>query len=295
MTPLKISEIQPRPQGLFTNPGEVVELPFTVFRLRAADPYPSIQGFEILPGDDHAPGFLVAWDPADKLTAAFHAQWAGWPQHEPVGSIAFNPDQWEWQETNATRVSPEIFGFANRIEDISAPSATIFPADDTHGLAGFGLVSRGNETGCEIKLTEAVFRASVLRNILIRTSNVPIPSETIRALNRIKELPDDWDGDGASKIEEETVSKATSLIREAFLASSSKLEPPSVAPAFGGMIVAEWSGPGGRELILDIPPGDEPPGFLLVEPSDDGNEIETDAEIGNFWSIRDVIARLNGE
>ena len=122
-----------------------------------------------------------------------------------------------------------------------------------------------------------------------------IPAGILRALQRIRELPDNWDGDGATRIEEETLSRATRLIREACRVAPHDLKPPSVAPAFGGMIVAEWSGPGGRELILDIPPLGEVPGFLLVEPSGEGDEIETDAELAPPWTMRQLIARLTGE
>ena len=120
----------------------------------------------------------------------------------------------------------------------------------------------------------------------------PIPSETLAALERIKGLPDNWDGDGASRIDEKTVEKAEQLIREAFLAAPQGLKSPSVAPGFGGMIVAEWSGPKGRELILDIHAGDETPGFLLVERSPDGEEIETDEELSPPWYIPNLISRL---
>jgi hypothetical protein len=145
-----------------------------------------------------------------------------------------------------------------------------------------------SEAGATLELVRRAFRATVLPRDVV-------PVQTLRSLKRIKELPDNWDGDGASRIEEETVLRAAGLIREAFQAAPNKLKPPSVAPAFGGMIVAEWSGPDGRELILDIPPAGEVPGFLLVEPSVDGDEIETDALLVPPWSMRHLIARLNGE
>ena len=166
----------------------------------------------------------------------------------------------------------------------------------TYGSMSLGSTYHANETFYLRKLLEDAFRLFGALIILVEPNPNPdpAPSETLTALERIKELPDNWDGDGASRIDEKTVEKAQQLIREAFLAAPDKLKPPSIAPGFGGMIVAEWSGPEGRELILDIHPGDEASAFLLVEHSPDGEEIETDEELGSTWSMRDLIVRLIG-
>ena len=177
--------------------------------------------------------------------------------------------------------------------EVSTATSSITPdgyflmplTEDDHSLA----------VGGSTKLAEGVGAVNAFISHLHRAQPEVIPAQTLRVLQSIKALPDNWDGDGATRIAEETVSRATRLIRQAFQAAPNDLKPPSVAPAFGGMIVAEWSGPGGRELILDIPPAGESPGFLLVEPNGEGEEIETDAELTPPWTMRQLIARLIGE
>ena len=122
-----------------------------------------------------------------------------------------------------------------------------------------------------------------------------IPKVTLDALNRISSLSNNWDGNEAQRVHPNTIEKARLLLEEAFSVLPVNIPLPSVAPAFNGMIVVEWTGLEGRELILDVPPGEEPPGFLLVDPNAVGAEKETDSEIGDEWSIRGVIARLLGD
>ena len=141
--------------------------------------------------------------------------------------------------------------------------------------------------------TEGVI-CSWIEAVLSEPVGTNIPFETLDALKAMVELPDNWDGNGALAIPEETVKKAIKILDEAYHLPPGSLPDPSVAPAFGRMIVAEWTGPNGNELILDIPSGDKPPTVLLVERDEQGNEEETDREIGNYWSIREVVVRLLG-
>ena len=82
------------------------------------------------------------------------------------------------------------------------------------------------------------------------------------------------------------------MLRRAYLVAGDVLPVPFISPAHDGMLVAEWKTATGKELILDVPPDETLPGFLLVEPSPSGDEFETDAEIGDEWPIERVIHQM---
>lgn len=195
----------------------------------------------------------------------------------------------------------DLIRLAHEITDTSQSSATVLNSTATDLIIS-GIPSQHNydfipgyeETSYQGHTLGFSLPNSVTVVFISHRITESIPSQTINALERIKNLPDNWDGDGATRIDPGTVEKAKQLIRQAFLAAPGRLKPPSVAPAFDGMIVAEWSGPDGRELILDIPAGDQFPGFLLVERSPQGEEIETDDELIPPWSVPRLIARLMG-
>jgi hypothetical protein len=67
---------------------------------------------------------------------------------------------------------------------------------------------------------------------------------------------------------------------------------PFIAPANNGMLVLEWETPEGTELIVDVPPQDEPVSFLLIEHDESGSRVETEEVIGERWNLREVIRRL---
>ena len=171
-------------------------------------------------------------------------------------------------------------------------TATNVLAADTYDQLVFHVPRNRGKASTVRQLLDVALRRPVTVVLVSDQSPDLVPSETLSALRSMKNLPDNWDGDGASPIDEATVTRAEQLIRQAFLASPKRLKPPSIAPGYGGMIVAEWSGPAGTELILDIPAENEPPGFLLIEISPAGDELETDAYLGDAWSIQDLIARL---
>ena len=253
--------------------------------------------------DLHNVSPLSPWDEDIKTTENAFGHGIVWDQpqsavrHDTPSSewlIEANRRLTDWQETASIRVGHQIGDLVQAFERPLYSTATDAITVGTYSSMSLGSTYHANEIFYLRKLLEDAFRRSTALIYLTELNPDPTPGETLTALERIKELPDNWDGDGASRIDEKTVEKAQQLIREAFSAAADKLKPPSIAPGFGGMIVAEWSGPEGRELILDIHPGDEAPGFLLVEHSPDGEEIETDEELGSTWSMRDLIVRLAG-
>ena len=119
-----------------------------------------------------------------------------------------------------------------------------------------------------------------------------IPREILDRLDYLATLPPNWDNDGASAVSELTVNRVKQLLRRAYTAGGNRLSVPFISPAHNGMLVVEWKTSTGKELILDVPPNETPPGFLLVEPSPSGDEFETDAAIGDEWSIEKVIHQM---
>ena len=123
----------------------------------------------------------------------------------------------------------------------------------------------------------------------------PLPKGISDKLASLARLPENWDGAGASSISPNTVQRAKAILLEAFSVGKGRIPLPSIAPTSQGMIVCEWSMPNGTELILDVPPGDESPVFLLVEVDQEGAEIETEAQLGEEWPIESLISRLLGD
>lgn len=139
------------------------------------------------------------------------------------------------------------------------------------------------------------------REVDIMTQRIPfvaappaevVPQEILDRLAYLAGLPPNWDGEGGAPVTQFTVERIKTLLRGAYSATDDVLPIPFISPAHDGMLVAEWKTESGKELILDIPPDDTSPGFLLVEPQPSGGEIETDAEIGIEWPIKRVIHRL---
>lgn len=122
-----------------------------------------------------------------------------------------------------------------------------------------------------------------------------IPEETKQALERIRKLPDNWDEDGASKIDDATVDKAEQLIAAAFCGAPYELKLPSVAAGYGGMIVVEWSGiTGGNELIVDVHEGDKPFGYLLVKTVAFSDiKTEYDGKFNSAYEVRELLSLIN--
>ena len=119
-----------------------------------------------------------------------------------------------------------------------------------------------------------------------------LPREILDRLNYLAGLPENWDSEGASAVTEFTINRIKGLLRRAYSAAGDRLTIPFISPAHDGMLVIEWKGPTGKELILDVPSDETFPGFLLVELRPTGDEVETDAEIGDEWPIEKVIYQL---
>lgn len=120
-----------------------------------------------------------------------------------------------------------------------------------------------------------------------------LPPELSDRLNRLATLPQNWDSYGAAPINPKTIKRVRSILREIFAVGAKDIPHPFIAPANDGTLVLEWETRNGKELILDVPPDDEPASFLLVEPEAQGGEKEIEGLVGEAWTLAEVIGRLS--
>jgi hypothetical protein len=80
------------------------------------------------------------------------------------------------------------------------------------------------------------------------------------SLDHIRNLPEDWDGEGAPAYGEETITRATgfllSFIRDVYDSYHLRLPLPKILPGPDGSIDIHWKG-ADFELLLNIPPNDK--------------------------------------
>ena len=61
-------------------------------------------------------------------------------------------------------------------------------------------------------------------------------------------------------------------------------------------MILEWQTETGNELIVDVPRSPEVPiRFLLVEPTQSGDELEIESEFSDEWSTQAIVNRLVGK
>jgi hypothetical protein len=122
--------------------------------------------------------------------------------------------------------------------------------------------------------------------------SAPLPPELSDRLKHLATLPQNWDSYGAAPINPKTIERVRSILREIIAAGAKDIPLPFIAPANDGTLVLEWKTGGGKELILDVPHGDELISFLLVEPQGPEAEKKTEGVIGEPWTLVEVIGRL---
>jgi hypothetical protein len=121
----------------------------------------------------------------------------------------------------------------------------------------------------------------------------PLPPEVESELERLSELPTDWDGNGTVALDQATVARARFVLGFAFFFGGEALPVPFLSPTRDGRLILEWELEPGRELIVDVPkPPDAPIRFLLVEPEADGGEAEIESEISDKWSMQGIVYRF---
>ena len=133
-----------------------------------------------------------------------------------------------------------------------------------------------------------------MRKLHNKTPTVPQPLENVEQViessRALLELKDDWDGEGASPISEETWVRAVRFLRSNASALWEKhairVESPSIVPLNDGSLDIHWR-VARRELLVNIPPdpgkratyyGDNREGGSVVE-----GDLDTDAQ--NHWLL----------
>ena len=121
-----------------------------------------------------------------------------------------------------------------------------------------------------------------------------LPKETEDRLEQIAGLPTDRDGNGTAEVKSTTVRRTRSVLGQV-RSVGTDLNAPFISPTRDGRMILEWKNGAGGELIIDIPGSPERSvRFLLIETTPNGEETETEAEIGDTWSIQTVVQRLTG-
>jgi hypothetical protein len=120
-----------------------------------------------------------------------------------------------------------------------------------------------------------------------------LPTAVATELERLSELPANWDGNGITPLNPTTVERTWYVLGLAYLFGGSDLPTPFMSSSRDGRMILEWETEPGRELIIDVPESLESQvRFLLVEPNEEGEETEIESEISDSWSIQGIVRRL---
>ena len=120
-----------------------------------------------------------------------------------------------------------------------------------------------------------------------------LPEAIEEDLKRISSLPAGWDGRSRSAVAPFTMERTRYFLRLAYSWSRSGLPEPFIGPGPDGRIVLEWEAENGKELIVDVPNAREAPiRFLLVEPTETGEELQIESEFSDKWSTQAIVTRL---
>jgi hypothetical protein len=120
-----------------------------------------------------------------------------------------------------------------------------------------------------------------------------LPEAIEEDLKRISSLPAGWDGRSRSAVPALTMERTRYFLRLAYSWSGSGLPEPFIGPGPDGRVVLEWETENGKELIVDVPKAPEAPiRFLLVEPTETGEELQIESEFSDKWSTQAIVTRL---
>ena len=104
------------------------------------------------------------------------------------------------------------------------------------------------------------------------------------------ELKEDWDGEGASTISEETWNRAVRFLRNnaatLWEKYAKRAESPSIVPVNDGSIDIHWK-IARRELLVNIPPNPGKRATYYGDNKQGGNVVEGDLDVGaqNHWLL----------
>ena len=156
-----------------------------------------------------------------------------------------------------------------------------FPEDELHD---------GRVTGEELtsNWAEAIERTNASRRVWAQ-----LPEAIEEDLKRISSLPAGWDGRSRSAVPALTMERTRYFLRLAYSSSGSGLPEPFIGPGPDGRVVLEWETENGKELLVDVPKAPEAPiRFLLVEPTETGEELQIESEFSDKWSTQAIVTRF---
>lgn len=117
------------------------------------------------------------------------------------------------------------------------------------------------------------------------SDEIKLPEGLEKRLEELSRLPEKWDSYNASRISDEAIEKAKSvLVNVARRYGGKLLEEAFIAPCSDGGLQLEWSLESEKALILRITSSRELASFLLVEPS--GKEASMEKE-GTIRGVKD--------
>ena len=120
-----------------------------------------------------------------------------------------------------------------------------------------------------------------------------LPSEVEAELERLADLPADWDENGTVALGKATIARTRFVLGFAFFFGGESLPVPFLSSTRDGRLILEWELGPSRELIMDVPKSpDAPIRFLLVEPEAGGRESEIESEISDKWSMQGIVYRF---
>ncbi len=96
------------------------------------------------------------------------------------------------------------------------------------------------------------------------TESPALPKELSDRLDHLAGLPQNWDSYGASPINPKVIQRVRAILREILVSGGEDVPLPFIAPSGDGGLELEWTSVSGKELMLELPPGDRPVAFLLV-------------------------------
>lgn len=107
---------------------------------------------------------------------------------------------------------------------------------------------------------------------------------------QLRQLPQNWDSYGASRISDKAIEKGESILT--VMTAAAFDQQFFVAPSPKGGVQIEWELPG-KELILEIPPSGEPITYLLVETTSTGEEREAEETIAGTEGLKHLLERIS--
>jgi hypothetical protein len=111
-------------------------------------------------------------------------------------------------------------------------------------------------------------------------------------LAKLSKLEPDWDGYGGDPPTEAAVSRTKILLREIHELTGGSLEVPFIAPLPDGGLELEWELDSGVEMMLVVPPTGRDVEYLLDEPTDSGEVIESEGLLLEDITLIELISRL---